>query len=131
MGSGNPNGNKPMLCPHGVLGKTKCGKCKSKYQLDWQARNPEWLKKYNKSEAKRASGCAHMRRLYGLPSDFGGKKRKGKCPICRKKNATLVPDHNHVTKKFRAWVCGPCNRALGFFERKNAKRFIQYLERHK
>jgi carbohydrate-selective porin OprB len=74
---------------------------------------------------------AHSRRKAGLPTEIGWKKPKGKCTICGKKHVTLVPDHNHKTKKLRDWICGPCNRALGFFEKKNAVKFLRYLARHK
>ena len=37
-----------------------------------------------------------------------------KCECCNKKHKkTLVLDHDHVTKKFRGWLCDPCNLAIG------------------
>ena len=47
------------------------------------------------------------------------------CPICLrglekikgrggKKSGAWCCDHDHVTEKFRAWLCHDCNRGLGF-----------------
>ena len=38
-----------------------------------------------------------------------------KCVLCECKN-NLVFDHDHQSKKFRGWLCDPCNRALGTIE---------------
>lgn len=42
------------------------------------------------------------------------------CNICKINecdlNRNLVVDHCHITGKFRGWLCGNCNRALGFLQ---------------
>jgi len=38
------------------------------------------------------------------------------CAICNKKGDErhcLVFDHDHITNKFRGWLCDPCNRSMG------------------
>lgn len=38
------------------------------------------------------------------------------CAICHKKGDErhgLVFDHDHITNKFRGWLCDPCNRTMG------------------
>lgn len=132
MGSGNPNGNKPMLCPHGILGKTKCKRCKSDYQMKWQYKpeNQKWIIAHRHSKKGKAQKRKHERIKSGIPAAIAAQEHKGKCPICGK-HRTLVPDHDHKRKVFRAWICGVCNRALGFFEKSNAAKFILYLNNHK
>ena len=66
-----------------------------------------------------------------------------KCPCCSKLSEDLkrygrwqdrsawVLDHDHTTKKFRAWICQGCNLGLGRFSDNidNLKKAINYLER--
>lgn len=78
---------------------------------------------YLRSECKsceRALGKirAQLRKENALPS------KDYTCPICNrdadevsgaggKKSGEWCCDHNHVTNKFRGWLCHSCNRALG------------------
>ena len=51
-----------------------------------------------------------------------------KCPCCKKTEIELkengqfadrtvwVLDHNHITDKFRGWICNNCNNGLGRFK---------------
>lgn len=59
----------------------------------WRARNPHY-----------------MRRLRGLPEPT--RPTPAKCECCLKQKATHL-DHDHITGKFRGWLCGSCNRGLG------------------
>jgi hypothetical protein len=34
------------------------------------------------------------------------------CEVCGKEGR-IVFDHDHITKKFRGWICNECNAALG------------------
>lgn len=41
-------------------------------------------------------------------------------------------DHDHVTGKFRGWLCGHCNKALGLVQDSSSRleSLIQYLHRN-
>ena len=54
------------------------------------------------------------------------------CECCGEKITKLFSDHDHVTKKFRGWLCHSCNRALGGFSDSVdiLKKAIIYLKRH-
>lgn len=41
--------------------------------------------------------------------------QSGKCGICGKE-ATLCRDHDHTTGADRGFICGDCNKGLGFFK---------------
>jgi hypothetical protein len=66
--------------------------------------------------------------------EVGGKKKIGRCPLCGNK-CTLVPDHDHEIMKFRAWICGICNRALGVYEKilkdGRLEKFEAYLKKYR
>ena len=66
------------------------------------------------------------------------------CPICNrneeqvrgrggKKSGTWCMDHDHITNKFRGWLCHQCNRALGGMNdsTERLKLAIEYLENAK
>jgi hypothetical protein len=53
------------------------------------------------------------------------------CEICGKPPAGLALnlDHDHLTKSFRGWLCGNCNRALGLFndDPQLLRKAVRYL----
>lgn len=54
------------------------------------------------------------------------------CPICKRKVASLVADHNHDTGAPRDMICRKCNAGLGMFKDDPAalRAAADYLERH-
>jgi len=63
------------------------------------------------------------------------------CPICtateqdvagkgNKRNGSWVVDHDHVSDKFRGWLCHKCNRGIGCFDDDISKlqNAIDYLK---
>ena len=75
-----------------------------------------------------------LKRLYGIElADYNQmlEKQDGKCAICRsdKKTRSLAVDHNHITGKVRALLCGGCNGQLGWYE--TYKHSVDsYLQEH-
>lgn len=53
------------------------------------------------------------------------------CEACGS-NGTICYDHDHITDKFRGWLCMKCNFALGHVndDKKILLDLINYLEKH-
>ena len=53
--------------------------------------------------------------------DYALKIQNNTCFLCPTTRATLkkglAPDHDHTTGHFRKLLCGPCNQALGHYEK--------------
>ena len=90
-------------------------------------------------KAKKTKIVALLKEQYQRPTS-----PKYKCPCCNKKETELrvgnrwkdksvwVLDHNHLTEKFRGWICGNCNVGLGRFndDVTNLKNAIKYLKNY-
>jgi len=63
---------------------------------------------------------------------IAGRPRSKYCESCGKKCKTYF-DHDHVTGKFRGWICSNCNFALGQVKDSSEilALLIAYLERNK
>ena len=63
--------------------------------------------------------------------DATGEVKTGPCEVCCKVRQ-LRFDHSHETGFFRGWLCGPCNIALGWFEKIIREgldqKFLKYLQ---
>ena len=97
---------------------------------------------YPRSKCKVCEGALakvrqRIKKEVGLPpADY-------KCPICLrgeeeikgrggKKTGAWCCDHDHVTEKFRGWLCHDCNKGLGFLgdDKSRLQRGIDYLYDH-
>jgi hypothetical protein len=61
-------------------------------------------------------------RVYGTDGEALWQEQGGLCAICvrpmlrrHRHNRAAHLDHDHVTKKVRAWLCGRCNTGIGLF----------------
>jgi hypothetical protein len=66
----------------------------------------------------------------------GGHARPEHCECCGQPHTEAKPlhwDHDHLSGKFRGWLCGHCNSALGFAADsvEILRLLIAYLERTK
>lgn len=52
------------------------------------------------------------------------------CAICRATGSTLATDHDHQSGAFRGFLCGRCNRGIGFLkdDPEILRRAAEYLE---
>lgn len=47
-------------------------------------------------------------------AEIAGRPNPGKCDVCQSPKGPIVFDHCHASNEFRGWLCGNCNKTLGF-----------------
>jgi hypothetical protein len=61
-----------------------------------------------------------------------GRNKPDRCEICNR-SGIICFDHDHKTNKFRGWICGSCNRALGLIgdSKEILSAMIIYIDKNK
>jgi len=78
-------------------------------------------------------GISEIKTLAGKER-IAGRKRPDLCEACglieTKSSRSLCFDHNHITGKFRGWICHHCNLALGHTKDDSVRllKLIKYLQ---
>lgn len=110
-------------CRHKVT-RTKsraCPVCKSAYMKRWRKAHPDLNRQICKEARRRWAGFdGHI--PYSRPK---------KCEaLCGRPAEHL--DHDHVTGKFRGWLCRRCNAGIGMLgdRARDAIRLAMYLTKH-
>lgn len=92
-----------------------CVKCVAACTADWQRNNPDAVR-----ERGRRYGQKHPDRILAKRHKYTGiplatRPRPAHCECCGRppKGRVLHLDHDHVTGKFRGWLCFDCNSAIG------------------
>jgi hypothetical protein len=106
-------------------------KADMKYRRD----NPEKTAEYKARAKTKAIAAASTRRYvakkkkYVECTDYPPRPTDSKCSICHRE-AQLCLDHDHVTGKFRGYICRDCNMALGKLGDtvEAIRRVLAYLE---
>ena len=54
------------------------------------------------------------------------------CDLCSKETDALCLDHDHVTDKFRGWICNECNTGMGLLgdNIEGLEKALHYLRKH-
>jgi hypothetical protein len=94
----------------------------------------EQIERLSKSHIGIQSGNKHPNwkgGKYGWNVRNAPRPRPDKCEACGS-NGTICFDHDHITNKFRGWICMQCNFALGQVhdDKKILLDLIKYLEKH-
>lgn len=113
------------------------GLCRKCYEENLKLRNPEYTEKqkHQYKVNKKANAREKNLRIYGLTSELETQiiaKQGGGCAICGNwsSKGRLAIDHNHITGKFRGFLCDGCNRGLGQLGDtiENLRKALTYLE---
>lgn len=94
------------------------GLCQACYDFNRRANAPRATCHPERPVHVRSAGlcapCANRRRRYGVRVDYG----KQTCDICQELlvegTGKSAVDHDHVTGVVRGFLCGACNKMLGF-----------------
>jgi hypothetical protein len=91
----------------------------------WRAANLEKVRAKNRERYRSNPGVR-----YGIVTGIPPRPRTLICPLCTRKARVLTFDHSHYSKKFRGWICGRCNTAIGMVNDsvKTLQAMIKYLE---
>lgn len=95
-----------------------------------RVQHPERVRERKKRNANPEYERARSRRRQGLPEPT--RPEPEWCECCgRLPGTALSLDHDHVTGKFRGWLCAYCNLGLGKLgdNRAGLERALAYLDR--
>lgn len=113
---------------------------------EWRDKNPEkarastneWRRKNKEKVASAARKWYNIHREEKIVSSAksclkrlerkAGRPKPSACEVCGAINRVIHFDHNHLTGKFRGWVCRHCNVILGFA--KDSPRILRKLARY-
>jgi hypothetical protein len=108
----------------------------------WRKKNPARVKEYARLKERRAQRTGNQRRYYVKKNgyaectDYPSPPVDNKCAICHRDAGKgvhyrgLALDHEHVTGKFRGYLCRDCNMGLGMLGDtvEAIRRVLAYLE---
>jgi len=116
--------------------KKECNKCKKNLPLTCFGFSTSGSFPFNKKGYRyRRGNCLDCGQELGRGKNTAKKRAKieglplkppkgSKCKLCGD-NKNLVFDHDHLTEKFRGWLCDPCNRAIGTIESRVGVNWLQ------
>lgn len=105
------------------------------YEKNRDKRNA-YSREYYRNHGRKAYARSAITFRYGLTLDEYASLEEDQdwaCAICKRgadEGVRLNLDHNHTTKKARAFLCHRCNIAIGVLESPHFLGYQQYLEKH-
>ena len=92
-----------------------CTKCGEEKDLE-DFHVPYYKKNNEKGRSYSCKACiCHQRKLLVSLKDKHPKPDDMKCQCCGEEKSVLHLDHDHITDKFRGYLCINCNHGLGKF----------------
>lgn len=87
-----------------------------------------YMRKRRSDPVYKKKELAWKRRAAGVDLASINRPQPANCEVCGIA-ASLQCDHDHATGKFRGWLCGACNRALGIVKDNPVvlQRLAEYL----
>src|SRR5579863_5853125 len=137
-----------VKCDHvgGRYADGRCKECKAASNRKWRlshlpqvraAKRRYWSENKEKSRAatrnwtarNKTRILANQRKRTGVPEPT--RPKPNRCECCPRSNVPLRADHDHVTGKFRGWICNRCNLGIGHLgdDRTGCLRAVAYLSR--
>ena len=108
-----------------MKGKKHSQETKDKISKAMKDKGRLWITQEERNLRKRSYFQLTRERL-------AGKEIKNNCEICGS-NKKICFDHDHITGKFRGWICRKCNTALGMVndDKELLLKLVAYLEKDK
>ena len=92
-----------------------CTKCGTEKDLE-DFHVPYYKKNNEKGRSYSCKACiTHQRRLLSTLKQKYAPPKDSRCDCCGEVKSSLHLDHDHVTDKFRGYLCINCNHGLGKF----------------
>lgn len=117
--------------------RPQCKTCTSNQAKKYYINNKDAVlakgRAVNKTEHRRSYVRKYQReRFRKINESLASRPRPEACEICGDVGDCkgIVFDHDHMTGKFRGWLCNRCNRVIGMVKDSSVtlKQMVQYLE---
>jgi ribosomal protein S27AE len=100
------------------------------YHRAWRERNRELKREHVRKWRERNPNYGSAKRISAQEA-LAGRPKSQFCELCGEAG-NIVFDHSHQSGRFRGWLCGKCNSALGFAKDDPLllQRMADYVRRH-
>lgn len=114
--------------PNDMIKCRECGEIKNQINFHVRGTTDIFNRRHVFSTCKI---CKNKQRILILKLIKENPRQSDNCDCCGKYSEILQCDHNHITHKFRGWVCVNCNVGLGRFKDdiKKLEQAKEYLRR--